>query len=175
GSPFLRTTATGPSVAIFLAHPFAVLKGYVGLLLFSFAAPEWILRSFIPPALGRWFTATAVAVVGVGLLARHGRARREEAWVNAFVGLCVLGLLALMGGILHYVLFVDYTAVVGGRYLLPLGATNALLGALGTRWWVPLRPGRPLAAAAVAAWALLLLLDAAFLHITYRFYVWGLG
>ena len=184
GSFFIHATAKEAQrdlagvLATFMAQPGLLawtLRQTLHRSLMSAFAPFWIVRGFLPLSIWLWSCATWVVVVGAGLaIARAlrtgapSRERGRAGWALALAGL----LLAL--GTLRYVLLVDYTAMEGGRYLLPAIGGMALAFVTGIAGYA----GRSSKAQA-ALWVLLPILffaaDAFFLRVTYLFYALGIG
>ncbi len=184
GSFFIHATAkeaqqnAGDILAYFIAKPdflLALLRQTVAMSLPAFVWPFWIMRKFLPPPTLLAIAVAAVLLVALGLLlARRNREsppspeNARAAWALALAAI----LLAL--GILRYVLFVDWTALEGGRYMLPVLGPIALATVAGFSGLA----GRSVRARSLL-WSLLIALfligDVVFLVLTHFFYSRGLG
>lgn len=171
GSPFVHATSKGSDVNNLLLYPVGYFQVFFRRTFTSFAAPEWIVHDQVDLSLYHGGVLLAIAFVAAGLLRRRKRDEGEP-WVGLFLKLSLLGLALLLAGVFHYCLFVDYTAGIGGRYLLPLVAAAALLASLGVRALLPLRTERVAAIAGIAAWAMLLAVAVWFLNMAREFYAW---
>lgn len=184
GSFFIHATAREPQasavdvLAAFMRQPSLltrILRHTFNRSLMSFFAPLWIVRAFVPPSMWLRSLAVWVGIVVVGLvLARARRAAPPSAEQGRAGWALALAAVMLTLGILRYVLFVDYTAMEGGRYMLPAVGAIALATVAGLGGWA----GRSNSARNVL-WglliALLLVADLAFLRVTHLFYSLGIG
>lgn len=178
GTFFLHTTAKPEQqeiLANLLAHPALFLQLIVQTIqatLTSFLAPQWILKHFVEMPTYRGVVIAGIALVVAGLVLGWRQAKEAPSWKIAFLWFCLAAEVLLVVGIFHYVLAVDYTAIVAGRYLLPLVAVMALFASLALRAWVRLvtRSARALTAVAILLWVLLLAGNVWFLQVTRTFY-----
>ena len=116
--------------------PLSLLHGTLTRSLASFFVPFWIVREFVAMNLWVPLLAAWVGVVLVGLaVARLKQAAPASAEQGRAAWALALATLLLALGIVRYVLFVDYTAMEGGRYMLPAIAAVGLATVAGVGGW----------------------------------------